>query len=734
MGNAVKHLLEFGPYRVDSDQRILTRGEEPIPLSPKAFDLLLALLERNGQVVLKDDLMKLLWPNTFVEESNLGQHVFQLRKALGEKAQDSSYIVTVPGRGYRFAQTVRALPLVDDIVVESRSRSRVVIEEKIGGNQVHESTDFALFPGRELIALPASSEAIRWHRRRIVLFIFAFLGALIGGLAVWAFSRPLPLPKVVRSVQLTRFGAVEPYGQALTDGSRVYFAQRTGGTSTLAQVSEQGGYPLQIATSVNSVGLYDIDRRRSRLLVMSERSDADSGSPLWVVPTSGGSGRRVGDVLADDAVWSPDGQRIVYSLTTELFSVGDDGSQRRKLFSAPGHIEYLRWSPNGQRISFTVRDVAGVLTLWEIAPDGSTPHPLSFGWKAPQKIWGEGECCGDWSPDGRFFLFRSERDRVDSVWVIRTDQDWLHRGRNIPVQLYTTADRLNEPRFSADGKKIIFVNSQERRELVRFDSEKKQFVPYLGGIPARHISFSRDGKWVAYKNQHDLTLWRSRVDGTGAQQLTFPPLDTYHPSWSPDGKRIAFEGSGTLYMIPFEGGNPERLLSDDIKSGQPSWSPDGNSLLFTRWLEWNVPSIYLMNLSTHRFAMIPDSENFEGPQWSPDGKYMAASDRKDQKLMLYDFSSHQWAPLSDGTPYGWGIRWSNDSKYIYYQHNHGEEEQPIYRVRISDRKVDQLTSSRQILRADVLSYSMTGLTPDNSPLASFLRRNSDIYALELDLP
>jgi DNA-binding winged helix-turn-helix (wHTH) protein/tetratricopeptide (TPR) repeat protein len=129
MGNGVKQLLEFGPFRVDPEQRLLLREEQPISLSPKAFDLLLVLLEHSGRVVLKDDLMKTLWPDTFVEESNLGQHVFQLRKALGDRSQDSAYIVTVPGRGYRFAQKVRALPEEESIVVQSHSRSALVLEE-----------------------------------------------------------------------------------------------------------------------------------------------------------------------------------------------------------------------------------------------------------------------------------------------------------------------------------------------------------------------------------------------------------------------------------------------------------------------------------------------------------------------------------------------------------------------------------------------------------------------------
>jgi hypothetical protein len=179
------------------------------------------------------------------------------------------------------------------------------------------------------------------------------------------------------------------------------------------------------------------------------------------------------------------------------------------------------------------------------------------------------------------------------------------------------------------------------------------------------------------------------------------------------------------------------VFQDEHVDRQPSWSPDGSSLLFLRQpgMEGTATGrICRVDLNTRQVRDIPGSQNFETPQWSPDGKYAAAADRIDQKLMLFDFNRQTWSELADGSPYGWGIRWSNDSKYVYYQHMYAGEEQPIFRVRVTDRKVEQITTSRQILSADVLSYAMTGLTPDNSPLASLARRNSDIYSLELDLP
>jgi eukaryotic-like serine/threonine-protein kinase len=201
MPNAVKHLLEFGPFRVDPEQRLLQRDQETVSLSPKAFDLLLVLIQHSGQVVLKDDLMKLLWPDTFVEESNLGQHVFQLRKALGDRSQDSTYIVTVPGRGYRFAQQVHTSaaepvePEESGIVVESHTRSQVLIEKE---------------------ALVTRATPITARRLQIALGSVAILGLVIVA-AVYRHYRLSPKLTVKDTVVLADFANTT--GDGVFDGT-----------------------------------------------------------------------------------------------------------------------------------------------------------------------------------------------------------------------------------------------------------------------------------------------------------------------------------------------------------------------------------------------------------------------------------------------------------------------------------------------------------------------------------
>jgi DNA-binding winged helix-turn-helix (wHTH) protein/TolB-like protein len=129
MNNQGKELYEFGPFRLDPGKRVLLLDNQPVPLQLKAFETLLVLVRHSEQVVLKNDLMKSVWPDTFVEESNLAQNIFVLRKTFGETAGDHRYIVTIPGRGYRFVAKVRVVSEEGSLVVESRSRSRLVIDQ-----------------------------------------------------------------------------------------------------------------------------------------------------------------------------------------------------------------------------------------------------------------------------------------------------------------------------------------------------------------------------------------------------------------------------------------------------------------------------------------------------------------------------------------------------------------------------------------------------------------------------
>ena len=126
MANESNGLYEFGPFRLDAAQRLLLHKDRPIPLQPKAFETLLVLVRNSERVVLKDELLNAVWADTFVQESNLTQNIFVLRKALGEHDGERRYIITVPGRGYRFAEKVRILPEAEEGATEDQPASPLV--------------------------------------------------------------------------------------------------------------------------------------------------------------------------------------------------------------------------------------------------------------------------------------------------------------------------------------------------------------------------------------------------------------------------------------------------------------------------------------------------------------------------------------------------------------------------------------------------------------------------------
>jgi DNA-binding winged helix-turn-helix (wHTH) protein/tetratricopeptide (TPR) repeat protein len=174
-------VYEFGPFLADPRRQLLLRDDQPVPISRKVFEALLILVRHRGDVVTKDDLMTELWPDAFVEESNLSQTIFMLRKALGDTPENRQYIVTLPGRGYRFAADVRAVDLDGEFtLIESRTRSQVLVEQ--AENEPHTT----------VTALPAIAKPRTWWKYSIPIAAFvALLAVAMVILTRW--RRPLVL-------------------------------------------------------------------------------------------------------------------------------------------------------------------------------------------------------------------------------------------------------------------------------------------------------------------------------------------------------------------------------------------------------------------------------------------------------------------------------------------------------------------------------------------------------------
>jgi len=399
-----QHFYQFGPFVLDTVQHALLRENQPVPLTPKTYDTLLVLVENTGRMLSKDELMKALWPDSFVEESNLTVQISAIRRTLGEVPGERRYIVTVPGRGYRFSADVKAWSQdEDDVIIEDRSSGEVVIEQIEDGEQLSPAAPAAMASA----ASPSVAFQIQSQRRSGLVLGAAIAGVVMLAFVLFlAFRPPLPSPRVLRSTQLTTFGRVHG-SKILTDGTRVYFlAHRLGGAgSSLNQVSFDGAESAEIPIALEPFYLFAISPDHSELLAGGP-PEAPGQYPLWAVSVLGGSPRRLGNIAAYDAQWTPDGQGIVYSAGASVYLADSDGTRARKLLTASGLASDFRWSPSGQVLRFTVTDQTTSLdSMWEASRDGARlkpilPPPNSAPIESASE-WSSGE----WTPDGTYFIF-----------------------------------------------------------------------------------------------------------------------------------------------------------------------------------------------------------------------------------------------------------------------------------------------------------------------------------------
>ncbi len=513
-------------------------------------------------------------------------------------------------------------------------------------------------------------ERLPQNRRRWVALLAGTV-VIAAAILLYLFTRPLPPPKVLRTVQITSDGRNKT-GPLVTDGARLYFPEDAGGRGVLAQVSLTGGETVLIPAPFQNVDHLDISPAGSELLVGST-AGLEAEYALWVLPALGGPPHRLGDVLAHDGAWSPDGQEIIYANAADLYLAKSDGTESRKLVTVGGSPYQIRWSPDGQVLRFTMFDPkSNSNSLWEVKSDGTNLHPLLPGWSTPSS-----ERNGIWTPDGKYFLFSSSHGDTTgltvNVWAIRGKSGLFQRTSPQPTQLTAGPMNIWATLPSKDGKRLFVIGSKPRGELVQYDSKSRQFVPYLSGISADGLAFSKDGEWVAYVTFPEGALWRSRMDGSERLQLSFPPKQASLPRWSPDGKRIAFMARmpgkpWKINLVTSEGGSPQQLLPGERNEAVPDWSPDGNSLVFgaAAWIESGTSgtmAIQVLDMRTRQVSTLRDSEGLYGPRWSPDGRYISAQPQvHGQKLMLFDFTTQKWVELVDMDVYY--PAWSRDAKYI----------------------------------------------------------------------
>jgi Tol biopolymer transport system component/DNA-binding winged helix-turn-helix (wHTH) protein len=714
-------IVSFGPFEADLQTQELKKSGVRLRLPGQSFQILSMLLQRPGELVSREELRQALWPaETFVDfEKGINAAITRLREALGDSAENPRYVETLPRRGYRFIGMLNRDRTVQ-VTTDRGERSSELLLAATAGDAAPDERG-------------ARQGALR--RMQSAWLVIATL-IVVFGVALFWWRQPSPVPKLLGYRQLTKDAQpkILPYGPStglFTNGARIYYFQGPANQiRAVAEVSSTGGDPVSITTPFDWPALTGISPDGSQLLANSGMFNV-LDRPVWIIAVPSGTARRLGSVVGHDAAWSPDGRTVAFGKEHDLYLTDIDASTQRKLVSlGDSFASNIRWSVDEKVLRFTRSDEASS-SLWQVSSDGTGLRQLVPNWSGnhPQ------ECCGNWTADGRYFVFQATRGGVKSIFAIR-EQPIFRKVLAQPAPLTSGPLNFLAPAPSKNGNQIFAIGEHVRGELTRINATG-QLVRYLSGISAEHLDFSKDLQWVTYITYPEAMLWRSRLDGSERLQLTMPPMEAVSPRWSPDSRQIVFAGllpggKYSLYVIPADGGKPSAVTDSKRVEVDPTWSPDGTALVFGEVPGWRQPiQIHMVDLAKRRVSDLPGSEGLFSPRWSPNGRHVVAMASDFKTLMLFDFTTQTWSELTKSRLAGWPS-WSRDGKHVHYFDSF---EPAYYRIRIADRRTERLASLEQIRNMYAGRFwNWLGVAPDGAPL--FLRNTSvqEIYALDVDLP
>jgi Tol biopolymer transport system component len=595
----------------------------------------------------------------------------------------------------------------------------------------------------ELAAVPRTTpQAARfWHwtnHRKVIWVAVCILLLAILGYTIRSLAFP-PRIEFTGVVQLTNDGAMKE--GLVTDGNTVYFGEHQNSRIVLASVSAEGGPVRTISTPFVQAVPADVSPDGKRLLILAWEGPQTERT-LWIVPVSGGQPQRVGGFRCHAAAWAPDGRRIAIAAQNSILMTADAGASIQEIQSFDTTPEYLRWSPDGRRLRFDLRDQRNWTTsFWELTFNDqdetqvSSLVPLNLVlrncWARSMTLDSRGSSfvaegkCGD----ERIYLLEKHQELWNNHFDLQASNAPVHQPMDLALD---------------SGSKKLFVlgdsivpqsgGEAERLDLFRFDIHSGEIRPFLPGVPATYVDFSRDGRSFAYIRVPDPTLWVSRSDGTAAREIELSANHLELPRWSPDGRWLAFTAQlpgkpWRIFVVSSDGGKPREASMGTASQGAPTWSPDGRWLVYgdVECQEAGTCSIHRLDLSTGREFNVPGSDGLRTARWSPDGHFIAALNPTSHEVLLFDLVAQRWQKLADGVN-GDDLSWSADSRYLYASRPAGNQPE-ILRVSVKDAAVETVVDLRSFTALTGHIDTWFSLAPDGSIV--FMREisSNEVYSL-----
>lgn len=609
MSDRAKKIFEFGPYRLDTSERVLLRDGQPVPLTLKAFEVLLLLVENSGHIVAKDDLMNRVWANSFVEEGNLKVTVSMLRKALDDNHNGNRYVETVPRRGYRFVAEVQEVTTERiNFVMHERTRKTLTIDEvgialELPETQQPLSNHGLLHKAKQHKLAVAVIGVLALTLSTAIIFVSVnyIRSRLSAKKSAPPFSnfRIMPLTTSGRSGE----AAISPDGKYVayvnSNGTNRTLWMRHISTASDTQVAGPPNVPIANLT-------FSPDGDYLYYIAESEREDEKGTNWLYQIPVLGGTPRKLIRDIDSAVTLSPDGKHLGflrgYATQQEacVIVANSDGTGEQKL--ATHHIGELfligpnvlgpAWSPDGEMIVFAFTayraGASGASLMGVRVKDGVEKLIVSGPWQTIGRII--------WLRDGSGLVFIAAEqgsERNGQIWHVSYP---VGESRRITNDL---SDYQNLS-VSADSTSLVTVQNQQTSNLWTtskgFDDAAQISSSKSDALDG--LSWAPDGRLVYVSRANGQSqIWITNADGTDKKQLTFDSSWKGRLSVSPDGRYVVFASRRNdlfhVWRMDIGGGN-EVQLSKGTQNGTPQVTFDSRWVVYTSFdttkpTLWKVP-------------------------------------------------------------------------------------------------------------------------------------------------
>jgi len=750
----ITHFYAFDNFVVDAGKSVLSREGQSVPLTPKAFEILLVLVRNPGRVLKKEELIEEVWPDAFVDENNLPRNISSLRKALGEGPAEHKYIVTLPGQGYRFVAEVRQLESPNGAptraLLESVPLEPTKLEPTI---TVHEE-------------VVKSGPATRKPRSISLLVVCACLALALAISGYFLAQRWLhssqPTTAQRKLWQLTFEPGLETDPSWSPDGRFVAYSSDQSGNFDIWVRSIGEGNSVQVTSSPAHDWQPNWSPDGLSLVFRSERE----GGGLFVVPALGGSERKLCG-FGYRPRWSPDGSQVLFdssayigAVKSKTFVISATGGTPRDVLNdfVPQFVSTLlvAWHPDGSRLSVWGNHRQAGWSFWTVPLNGGPPLQSQIDTSVQSQLKEAGVRFVNflWLPSANGLIFEGESQGVRNLWKVKVVPSTL-RWIDGLERITTGAGKDTDIAVSSDGRKLAFSIRSERSRLwtVPFDPIAGKTTGTsqpltVAGMDALQPGLSPDGKMLVFRKRRadKEELWaKSLADGRETLLTGADDFRRVNPILSNDGTRLIYVRSGpaqvetdpqvsrTLALRATSGGD-EQILTSPMQGriSLTDWTLDGKWILMSSDLQtpgrvalalFPLEAAPRSETQMRVIASNPEYNLWQG-RFSPDGRWISfnafnATDPSVSTVYAISASGGEWIKLTEGRYWDDKPRWSPDGKAIYFVSNRTGFFN-VWRVRFdpaSGKPLDQPTrvtdfeSTTQMIIPNIIQLEMA-LTSD----------------------